>query len=150
MHFSWNFSEEFTNELVLQYDKNQNEKLDSEELESILQAKLDYLEPKQMLTSIQYADENASESIPLHATYQNFSIDTVNNALVFSYDAKLQKALMHNDSLSISLVDDESFFTFKMRELEVNKCDFAYLLKKPLFAYSIHTLSRQITLTRNL
>jgi ABC-type nickel/cobalt efflux system permease component RcnA/ABC-type uncharacterized transport system substrate-binding protein len=126
IHFSWNFSEEFTNELVLQYDKNKNRELDKEELSSILQAKLDYLEPKQMLTSIHYADENASESIPLQATFKNFSINTVKNALVFSYDAKLEKVLMNNDSLSISLVDDESFFTFKMRELEVNKCDFAY------------------------
>ena len=154
MHFTWHFSQVFTKELIGPYDKNGNSVFDKEELDDILQAKLDYLEPKNMLTSIQYADENASESIPLHATFNNFSIDTVNNALVFSYDAKLQKVLMHNDSLSISLVDDESYFTFKMRELDVNKCDFAY--SKNLYSHIasilfkdkslIHEISKPVSL----
>ena len=148
LHFTWHFSEEFTNELVLQYDKNQNEKLDSEELESILQAKLDYLKPKHMLTSIQYADENASEAIPLQAIFNNFSIDTVNSALVFSYDATLQKVLMHNDSLSISLVDDESYFTFSMRELDVNKCDFAY--SKNLYSHIASILFKDKSLIHEI
>ena len=126
MQFTWHFSEKFTKELIGPYDKNGNQIFDKDELDDILQAKLDYLEPKKMVTTIQYADENASESIPLDAKYENFSIGTVNNALVFSYDAKLQKTLLHNDSLSISLVDDESYFTFKMRELVVTQCDFAY------------------------
>lgn len=126
IHFRWNFSDKFTKEIIKQYDKNRNKVLDKKELDYILQAKLDYLEPKNMLTSIQYADENDTEATALHASFENFTMKTVSDALVFSYDAKLQKKLINNDSLSISLVDDKSYFTFRIKELEVNKCDFSY------------------------
>jgi len=126
IHFTWNFSQKFTDEMVRQYDKNRNGYLDYDEQNIILQAKLDYLKPKQMLTSIQYADENTSESSALHPTFDNFVLKISNNAMILSYVATLEKNLMHNDSLSISLVDDASFFIFKMRSLDVNKCDFTY------------------------
>ena len=148
MHFTWNFSQKFTEEMVRQYDKNRNEKLDKEELENILQIKLDYLKPKKMLTSIQYADENDSESKALHPDFENFSMKTLNDALVFSYDARLQKMLMHNDSLSISLVDDASYFTFRMRELEVNKCDFTY--SKNLYAHIASILFKDKSLIHEI
>ena len=91
IHFRWNFSDKFTKEMITQYDKNRNSILDKEELETILQAKLDYLEPKHMLTSIQYADENATEATDLHPSFENYAIKVVNNSLVFSYDANFKK-----------------------------------------------------------
>jgi ABC-type nickel/cobalt efflux system permease component RcnA/ABC-type uncharacterized transport system substrate-binding protein len=148
IHFKWNFSEVFTKELIGPYDKNGNKIFDKEELDDILQAKLDYLEPRNTLTTIQYADENASESIELYPTYENFSIKTVNDTLVFSYDAKLQKSIMNNDSLSISLADDESYFTFRMRELEVQKCDFAY--SKNLYSHIASILFKDKSLIHEI
>jgi len=126
IHFTWHFSKVFTKELIAPYDKNGNKLLDKDELNDILQAKLDYLEPKHMLTSIQYADENASEPIDLHPSFDAFSIKEINGSLIFTYDAKIQHEISHNASLAISLVDDESFFTFRMRDLKITKCDFAY------------------------
>ena len=137
INFRWNFSDKFTKEMITQYDKNRNSILDKEELETILQAKLDYLEPKHMLTSIQYADENASEATDLHPSFEHYTIKVVNESLIFSYDAKLQKEILNNASLAITLVDDEGYFTFRMKELSINKCDFAYSKNLYLFTASI-------------
>ncbi len=126
IHFTWHFSEVFTKELIAPYDKNGNNILDKNELNDILQAKLDYLEPKNMLTSIQYADENASEAIDLHPSFDAFSIKEINGSLVFTYNVKFQHEISHNASLAISLVDDEGYFTFRMKELAINKSDFSY------------------------
>ena len=137
IHFKWNFSDKFTKEMITQYDKNRNSILDKEELDTILQAKLDYLEPKHMLTTIQYADENATEATDLHPSFENYAIKVVNDSLVFSYDAKLQKEISDSDSLAMTLVDDEGYFTFRMKALEINKCDFAYSKNLYLFTASI-------------
>ncbi|MEA2048300.1 MAG: DUF1007 family protein [Campylobacterota bacterium] len=135
--FRWHFSDAFTKELVPQYDKNNNNILDKKELDTILQAKLDYLVPKNMLTFIQYADENASEATDLHPDFKNYAIKVVNNALIFSYSAKLQKALADNDSLAITLLDDEGYFTFRVKELDINNGDLAYSKNLYLFTASI-------------
>ena len=137
IHFTWYFSKEFTKELLGLYDKNGNKVFDKEELDDILEAKLDYLQPKNMLTTIEYADENASEPMDLRPTYENFSIKIIQDALVFTYSAKLQKELFDNDLLSMALVDDEGFFTFKMKDLSVNQCDFAYSKNLYLFTASL-------------
>lgn len=135
--FTWHFSNEFTNELIPPYDKNSNKILDKEELDDILQAKMDYLVPKHMLTSIQYADENASEPTDLHPRFENYAIKVVNDSLVFTYQAKLQKKIFDNANLAISLSDDEGYFTFRMKELGMNKCDFAYSKNLYLFTASM-------------
>ena len=137
IHFKWNFSDKFTKELMGPYDKNRNEIFDNDELDDILQAKLDYLKPKNMLTFIQYADENASEASDLHPNFENYAIKIVNDSLIFSYDAKLQKEISDNDSLAITLVDDEGYFTFRMKEFDINKCNFAYSKNLYLFTASI-------------
>lgn len=124
--FEWHFSEVFTNEMVKQFDKNRNQQLDQEELDEILEAKLDYLQPKQMVTLIHYADQNTSEALVLTPTFEYFSIKILNKALHFSYTMGLQKVLSDQSSLSLSLQDDEGYFIFKMRRLQINPCDFAY------------------------
>lgn len=135
--FTWHFSDVFTKELLLQYDKNDNKILDKEELDIILQAKLDYLVPKNMLTTIQYTDENASEASDLQLSFKNYTLIVVNDSLVFSYQTKLQQEIADNGSLGITLVDDEGYFTFRMKELTLNKCDFAYSKNLYLFTASI-------------
>ncbi len=148
IHFKWHFSDTFTNELFPPYDKNRNKILDKEELDEIRQAKLDYLVPKHMLTSIQYADENASEATELHPSFENYAIKVVNDSLIFSYDAKLPKEISDNASLSIALVDDEGYFTFRMKELNINKCDFAY--SKNLYINTASILFRDKSLIHEI
>ena len=137
IHFIWNFSDTYTNEMVQQYDKNRNQQLDKEELNKILEAMLEYLIPKSMVSSIGYADDNLSESLVLEPRYENFTIDTVDGFLIFSYDARVQRELFENSSLSIAFEDDESYFAFIMTELSVNENDFAHTKNLYLFTASV-------------
>ena len=75
--FRWYFSEVFTKQLIKQYDKNRNKVLDTNELNQILEAKRDYLEPRNTLTTIQYADENASEGSTLEASFEDYKIEVM-------------------------------------------------------------------------
>ncbi len=133
----WNFSDDYQNVLKEQYDKNSNNHLDKEELKDIKQAMMDYLTPKNILTTVQYADENTSEAIALDVRYQNFSLDIVEDILVFTYDGKLQQELSHNASLSIAFEDDEAYFTFRVTELEISENYFRYTKNLYLFIASI-------------
>ena len=137
IHFVWHFSDTYTSEMVNQYDKNRNTKLDKEELDKILEAMLEYLIPKSMVSSIGYTDDNVSESIVLHPIYENFTIKTEDEFLVFSYDARVQREFFDNSSLSIAFEDDESYFAFIMTELSVNDNDFTHTKNLYLFTASV-------------
>ena len=154
IHFIWNFSDTYTSEMVNQYDKNRNTKLDKEELDKILEAMLDYLIPKSMVSSIGYTDDNVSESIVLHPVYENFTIETIDEFLVFSYDAKVQRDLFDKSSLSIAFEDDESYFAFIMTELSVNENDFTHTKNLYLFTASVlfseKTLAGEVVKTQVL
>ncbi|CAA6804836.1 MAG: Nickel/cobalt efflux system [uncultured Sulfurovum sp.] len=146
--FTWKFSETFTKELIPMYDTNDNQVLDKEELTNILLAKLDYLEPKYMLTTIQYADDNATEALVLHPSFKHFTIEVVDNSLVFTYQAKLQKTLFDNASLSIALADDEGYFTFRIKQLSMSKGDFAY--SKNLYLSTVSVLFKDKSLLHEI
>ena len=137
VEFVWNFSDIYTQEMIVQFDKNGNNRLDREELDYILQAMREYLEPKNMLSLINYADENTSEAIGLKPIYEDLTLNVVDGFLLFSYQAKLQKEIFYNSSLSMSLVDDEGYFTFVVRELSLNKSDFVYTKNLYLFTASV-------------
>ena len=137
VEFVWNFSDIYTKEMMVQYDKNANIHLEKEELAYILQAMLEYLEPRSMLTFIYYADENIPEAISLKPIYKELTLNVVDGLLVFSYQAKLQKEMVYNSSLSMAIEDDEGYFTFLIRELSVNKSDFTYTKNLYLFTASV-------------
>lgn len=122
--FEWNFSEMYLHVLIEQFDRNQNNKLDKDELEVIHQAMLDYLEPKNMLTSIEYSDDYSTEVEKINPKYENFKLEIVDKLLLFSYEAKLEKELLHKSILSILCEDNEAYFFFSMRKLELSENDF--------------------------
>lgn len=138
LHFTWHFSEIFTNEVIVQYDKNRNSSLESGEIENVRQAFLEYLQPKNMVTTVQYSDENASEATDLHPDYQNFVLKIINNFLILTYDANLHKEIFDNAILSIALVDDEAYFTFNMKQLTLNTDQFAYETNLYMGIASVH------------
>ncbi len=148
IHFIWNFSKEFTKTTVGQYDKNRDKILDKKELDNIRQAMVDYLQPKSMVTTIEYADKNASKPTKLHPNYENFTIKKVANFLVLTYDAKFKKEILDNARLSFRLFDDEDYFTFNMTNLSINQCDFIY--SKNLYLHSLSILFRDKSLMHEI
>ncbi|WP_324172277.1 DUF1007 family protein [Sulfurimonas sp.] len=137
IHVEWKFSDIYSNEIVKQYDKNKNAKLDKDELNSILKAKLDYLVPKQMLTKIQYANYEDNYSSVIRAEYKNFDIKMIDNILLFSYEAYLDLEIKEKMMLSFLFEDDESFFNFMTSSIDVNGSELYYEKNLYLFTASI-------------
>jgi nickel/cobalt exporter len=137
IYFEWNFSDIYTEGIKEQYDKNQNNVFESSELELIREAMLEYLIPKDMLTSIEYTDDSTILSSLLKPEYVNYNLRIVDKLLVFSYEAKLRKELFYNSILSITCEDDESYFMFSMRELDVSENHFKHTENLYLFVASL-------------
>lgn len=142
INFVWHFSDIYTNEITLQFDKNKNEKLDEVEVQKILEAMLEYLQPKEMLCHLYYSDANATEPSTLNPKYKNFKLQVVDDFLVFTYDAVLQKEVTQDASLSLAFEDNESFFTFIMSEIHINESDFSYTKNLYLFTASISFIEK--------
>lgn len=137
IHFLWHFSDMYTEEVTRQFDKNSNEELDEEELRDMQKSMLAYLAPKNMLTSIQYADANASEASVLQPHYTGFHLSVQDEFLLFSYDAIIDQEISSDASLSMAFEDDESFFAFIMSHLEVEGGSLPYTKNLYLFTASI-------------
>lgn len=133
----WKFSDIYSDEIVKQYDKNKNAKLDKDELNVILKAKLDYLAPKQMLTKIQYAYYEDDYNSVIRAEYKNFEIKMIDNILLFSYEAYLDLEIKEKMMLSFIFEDDESFFNFITSTIDVNSNELYYEKNLYLFTASI-------------
>jgi len=137
MKTTWNFSETYTNEMYNQYDKNRNKVLDEQELAFVLEAMLDYLIPKNMITTLNYTDDNTSKAIPLQAGYENFKLSIKDDLLVFSYDVILYKKLEKNANVSIVFEDDEGYFVFVLTSLDVKSSEIPFSKNTYLFTGSI-------------
>lgn len=135
VHIEWHFSDLYSNEILIQYDKNKNSVLDASELKTILQAKLDYLVPKEMLTKITYS--NNEKEVQVKPAYKNFNLKTVEGFLVFSYDAAIDLALFDQSSLSFLFEDDEGFFGFVVTEFNIPKSELYHSCNTYLFSASV-------------
>ena len=135
IHIEWHFSDLYSNEILTQYDKNKNGIFDEKELKVILQAKLDYLIPKEMLTKITYAsDEQSSQIKP---KYKNFNLIAVKGILVFSYDAIVDLTVADKSMLSLVFEDDEAYFGFIITELNIAQSELYHTKNLYLFTGSL-------------
>ena len=137
IHVKWTFSDIYSDEMIKQYDKNNNYKLDEDELKVILNAMLDYLVPKSMLTKIKYGGEEQEKGSVIKAEYKMFDLKMVNELLVFSYDANINIDVKDNSTLSFLFEDDESFFSFIVSSFSVKNGDLYYKQNLYLFTASI-------------
>lgn len=137
IHVEWKFSDIYSDEILKQYDKNQNDVLDKKELNSILQAKLDYLIPKDMLTELEYAKYDDLGSTDLVVEYKNFDLKMTGGFLVFSYDSIVDLYIEDKLSLSFLFEDDEAYFSFIVSSITSNKSEVHYEENLYLFSASI-------------
>lgn len=137
VHIQWFFSKIYTSELSIQYDKNTNGILDKKELDIVKKAMLDYLIPKDMLTSIKYANFEDENFLKIKAKYKNFNVKVQDKHLIFTYEAQVNQALNDNSTLSFAFEDDEGYFGFVVENLEIDKNEINHTQNLYLFTASI-------------
>lgn len=114
----WHFSNLYSAEIVTQYDKNDNQKLDEKELKDLLDAMLDYLIKKDLLTKVEYANVDQNSTI-IKPKYTNFEIKMVDKFIVFTYDSFVDIEINDKSVLSLLFQDDEAYFTFNVSDLNI-------------------------------
>ena len=105
---NWSFAKEFEDELFKIYDLNLNHKFEEKELILIEQSLIDYIKPKNFLTTISYG--NTLEKIPLTFTVKDYKLTYKNSSLSFEYNIDLNYKIYDKNILSIKIYDDLSYF----------------------------------------
>ena len=123
LHFSWLFSQNFTDVIMQTYDINSNGKLENSELAEITKAMTDYLTPKNYLCEAEFYDQAPKNAKPalsnlvgtqIKGNFKNAISLVKKGRLVFEFDQKVGFELKNNRVLKISINDDQGFFNFKM------------------------------------
>jgi ABC-type nickel/cobalt efflux system permease component RcnA len=136
IHATWKFSDLYSDEILKQYDKNRNDKLDEDELKVILKAKLDYLVPKDMLTKIQYAKYEDDYSTTIKPKYKNFDLKMIDDFLVFSYDSYVDLEIKDKLMLSFLFEDDESYFSFITSSISISENEDKLYFENNLYLFT--------------
>ena len=123
LHFSWLFSQNFTDVIMQTYDINSNAKLENSELAEITKAMTDYLTPKNYLCEAEFYDQAPKNAKPalsnlvgtqIKGNFKNAISLVKKGRLVFEFDQKVGFELRNGRVLKISINDDQGFFNFKM------------------------------------
>lgn len=123
LHFSWLFSQNFTDVIMQTYDINSNGKLENSELTEITKAMTDYLTPKNYLCEAEFYDQAPKNAKPalsnlvgtqIKGNFKNAISLVKKGRLVFEFDQKVGFELRNGRVLKISINDDQGFFNFKM------------------------------------
>ena len=123
LHFSWLFSQNFTDVIMQTYDINSNGKLENSELAEITKAMTDYLTSKNYLCEAEFYDQAPKNAKPalsnlvgtqIKGNFKNAISLVKKGRLMFEFDQKVGFELRNNRVLKISINDDQGFFNFKM------------------------------------
>ena len=105
---NWVFANEFTKELLQIYDKNLDSSFDEKELALIQTALIDYLKPKNFITSISYAKQINEKSNAFEI--KDYKMSYKNSTLSFEYNIDLNYKIYDKNILYIKIIDDENYF----------------------------------------
>ncbi|WP_297916533.1 DUF1007 family protein [uncultured Campylobacter sp.] len=123
LHFSWLFSQNFTDVIMQTYDINSNGKLENSELAEITKAMTDYLTPKNYLCEAEFYDQAPKNAKPalsnlvgtqIKGNFKNAKSLIKKGRLAFEFDQEVGFELRNGRVLKISINDDQGFFNFKM------------------------------------
>ena len=123
LHFSWLFSQNFTDVIMQTYDINSNGKFESSELAEITKAMTDYLSPKNYLCEAEFYDQAPKSAKPalsnlvgtqIKGNFKNAKSLIKKGRLAFEFDQEIGFELRNGRVLKISINDDQGFFNFKM------------------------------------
>lgn len=105
---NWSFAKEFQEELFKIYDLNLNKNFEEKELKLIEESLIDYIKPKNFLTTISYSNEKNKNSLPFEVT--NYKLSYKNSNLSFDYTIDLNYKIYDKNILTIKIFDDLSYF----------------------------------------
>ena len=105
---NWSFAKEFQEELFKIYDLNLNKSFEEKELKLIEESLIDYIKPKNFLTTISYSNEKNKNSLPFEVT--NYKLSYKNSNLSFDYTIDLNYKIYDKNILTIKIFDDLSYF----------------------------------------
>ena len=123
LHFSWLFSQNFTDVIMQTYDINSNGRFESSELAEITKAMTDYLSPKNYLCEAEFYDQAPKSAKPalsnlvgtqIKGNFKNAKSLIKKGRLAFEFDQEVGFELRNGRVLKISINDDQGFFNFKM------------------------------------
>ncbi|MCT7603872.1 DUF1007 family protein [Aliarcobacter butzleri] len=127
LSINWSFAKQFSDELLQIYDLNLDGTFDKKELKFIEDALLNYLEPRNFLTTISYDNKIDGQSIPFEV--QDYKMSFKNGILNFDYNITLNYKLYDKNILNIRVFDKEGYF-FIIFQDEKQKFDTSYEVKK--------------------
>lgn len=105
---NWSFAKEFQEELFKIYDLNLNKSFEEKELKLIEESLIDYIKPKNFLTTISYSNEKNKNSLPFEV--KNYKLSYKNSNLSFDYTIDLNYKIYDKNILTIKIFDDLSYF----------------------------------------
>ena len=108
LKINWVFANEFTKELLQIYDKNLDSSFDEKELALIQTALIDYLKPKNFITSISYDKQINEKSNSFEI--KDYKMSYKNSTLSFEYNIDLNYKIYDKNILYIKIIDDENYF----------------------------------------
>jgi len=110
---TWEFSEEFTQQTLQNYDANDNETFDPPELETVKGVLLDYLVGKNYVTELShYTGTEHNTRIPLHVKHDNLTIQA--KKLFYAYSVPASVPLHPGLVIKGEFHDAGGFFDFRI------------------------------------
>jgi ABC-type nickel/cobalt efflux system permease component RcnA len=108
INIKWDFAKEFVNELVQIYDLNLDKKLDEKESMVVQNALVDYLEPRNFITTITYDNKIDGKKIAFEV--KNYKLTHKDSTLIFEYNIDLNFKIYDKNILNIRIFDKEAYF----------------------------------------
>ncbi len=108
VNIKWDFAKEFVNELVQIYDLNLDKKLDEKEIVVVQNALIDYLKPRNFITTITYDNKTAGNNIAFEV--KNYKLTHKDSTLIFEYNIDLNCKIYDKNILNIRIFDKEAYF----------------------------------------
>jgi len=108
LNIKWSFASEFTKELLKLYDLNLDSNFNDNELKLIEDSLLDYLEPKNFLTTISYGKELDGKSNLFEV--KNHKVIFKDSILSLEYEIDLNYKIYDKNNLHIRIFDDNGYF----------------------------------------
>ena len=117
LSINWTFAKQFSDELLQIYDLNLDGTFDKKELKFIEDALLNYIVPRNFLTTISHDNKIDGQNIPFEV--QDYKMSFKNGILNFDYNITLNYKLYDKNILNIRVFDKEGyFFKHSMRFLD--------------------------------
>ncbi len=143
--FVWRFSMVYSDEIVFQYDRDRNGVLDPKELEHILGLKLEYMQPRSMLTTLKIARGNEPERA-VALRYEGFALGMDGTHLQLTFKGLSDLNLQEGDVLMMAFTDEGGFFDFRTQSIDVLGTELPVQLGGYLFTATIAFEAPQNTL----